>query len=159
MNGFTYSVCSGCLAALASVLGKLAFTPGPELLKLIDLNAFAPFRPLVNLTAIKDYLLVINVTCFILMVLTNGLMWTTFTKALAMSAATIEATVVNTASNFIVTAFLGITLFGELIGLVWCLGSIMILIGLVCVKLGSGVEVKQVKDQAHRPQAKKVKSG
>lgn len=40
---------------------------------------------------------------FIAMLLSNALMWTLFTKALRMSSTTLEATVTNTAANFLFT--------------------------------------------------------
>lgn len=155
MKGFKYSVSSGCLAATASLLGKLAMSSG-QLLEMID-SVASRFAIAINSTAIHDYMPLFQIALFILMILTNGLMWTTFTKALAASRTTIEATVVNTASNFVVTAMLGRTFFGELVGLLWWLGSAMILIGLIFVKVGSDVQVEQNEIETRHQTPNKVK--
>lgn len=48
-------------------------------------------------------LIVIRGLCVVLMLLFNAFMWNTFVKALQKSRSTMEAIVVNTASNFFCT--------------------------------------------------------
>ena len=50
-----------------------------------------------------QWIAAIRVVSFILMILLNCIMWTTFTKALQYSTNSVEATVTNTAANFLFT--------------------------------------------------------
>lgn len=128
MKGLYYSVVSGCLASIAAVFGKLAVS-NDELDTMLSLVTHR-----INNFGVVFY--VIKVIMIIIMVLVNMVMWTTFTKALNHCKTTIEATVLNTASNFLLTAAIGATLFDENVNFLWFLGLIMITVGLVMIKMG-----------------------
>ncbi|KAI1297914.1 hypothetical protein HDE_04430 [Halotydeus destructor] len=135
MQGFTHSVLSGIMAATASLFGKLA----------MDSDALGHLVPYLvkGDQKLGHWYTVIRALLLVLMVLTNTVMWTMFTKALVKSRTSLEATVVNTAANFIFTAIFGTLLFDETIGFLWFLGSIMILIGLILVKMGADRQRKK----------------
>ncbi|TMS35944.1 hypothetical protein L596_003228 [Steinernema carpocapsae] len=62
-------------------------------------------------------------------VLSNVLMWWIHTKALKGSSSTLIVTLLNTGSNFLITALFGLLLFGESRTLNWYFGLLLILIG------------------------------
>lgn len=43
----------------------------------------------------------------------NGVMWGLFTRALTLANSTVRVSVINTSANFIMTAVLGLVVFGE----------------------------------------------
>ena len=88
------------------------------------------------------------------MMVCNGLMWTTFTKALQGVPSTVEATVTNSSANLFFTvstakraaprdnvtctcfsakAVLGNAVFGETLSLQWWAGASLIVMGLVII--------------------------
>eukprot|EP00731_Ephydatia_muelleri_P027029 Em0018g1129a len=67
------------------------------------------------------------------MMVCNGLMWTTFTKALQEVPSTVEATVTNSSANLFFTAVLGNAVFGETLSLQWWAGASLIVMGLVII--------------------------
>ncbi|KAL8685903.1 MAG: hypothetical protein Q9218_007480, partial [Villophora microphyllina] len=50
---------------------------------------------------------------FTLNLLFNAIMWTLFTKALTRASSTTRVSIVNTSSNFLLTALLGLMIFKE----------------------------------------------
>ncbi|KAL5022487.1 hypothetical protein ScPMuIL_001642 [Solemya velum] len=86
-----------------------------------------------------------RVIFFVLIFLFNALMWTLFVKALQYCSSTVEATVTNTASNFFFTAVVSSVLFGEHLSLLWWLGSVIILLGLLLIHRGSAVDTTESK--------------
>ncbi|PYH98051.1 hypothetical protein BO71DRAFT_416655 [Aspergillus ellipticus CBS 707.79] len=66
-------------------------------------------------------------------ILSNITMWTLFTRALTASPSSTKASLTNTAANFLVTAVLGMLVFGERVGGLWWLGAGMMGVGCVVV--------------------------
>ncbi|KNC78250.1 hypothetical protein SARC_09308 [Sphaeroforma arctica JP610] len=64
---------------------------------------------------------------------TQSLMWFYFSKSLVYCDSALEATVINTACNFSVSALLGSVLFGEELTLQWCFGLSLILAGVLLI--------------------------
>ncbi|XP_054707831.1 uncharacterized protein LOC129217539 [Uloborus diversus] len=136
MKGITYSLMSGFLAASASLCGKFSMAAEQTLilcesvvqkLQGMDNNAenvysFAP--------VCQNMIVFTRMGFFLAMLLSNGVMWTLFTKALRTSSTTLEATVTNTAANFFFTAVYGQVFFGESLSLLWWSGTMLILSGL-----------------------------
>ena len=52
---------------------------------------------------LPQVVLVLRVICFILLLLSNAVMWTLFVRALQGCTSTVEAAVANSGSNFIFT--------------------------------------------------------
>ncbi|MCL4143590.1 UNVERIFIED_CONTAM: hypothetical protein GTU68_023311 [Idotea baltica] len=65
------------------------------------------------------------------MFLLNCIMWISFTKALRFTSTSLEATIINTASNFFSTAVIGQVLFEEVVTGLWWMGTVLILCGLL----------------------------
>lgn len=72
--------------------------------------------------------------CGAAMVVSNAVMWATFSKALALSPSSLEPTAVNTAANLAGSMVLGSAVFEEKISLLWWVGATLILIGVTLVR-------------------------
>ncbi|RHZ74185.1 hypothetical protein Glove_227g59 [Diversispora epigaea] len=152
MSFVLYSILSGTFAALASVFAKL-FTDTRTVLitrYFCDLlNYFQNFQFL-NCKEIEQsddntseniiYLIgIIRIICFLLISLCNALMWTFFTKALNKSSSSIRVTVLNSATNFCMTAIMGNIIFNETLSLQWWFGANLIILGTVLVISNKGL--------------------
>lgn len=65
--------------------------------------------------------------------LTSSQMWTLFTKALARGNSTTQVSIMNTSSNFVLTAVLGSAIFSESLPPLWWLGAAMLVAGNVII--------------------------
>lgn len=75
-------------------------------------------------------------------------MWTFYTKALASSPSAVHVNIVNTTSNFLITAVLGALVFGEKLPALWFLGAAFLVTGGVIIGRreepgGAGLEEKK----------------
>ncbi|KAG0713955.1 Transmembrane protein 42 [Chionoecetes opilio] len=136
MRGQLYAVVSGLLAATASLCGKYAMAGAESVdlceAALLSLHGEEEVTKANQINTIcEQYAVVLRVLFFVLMVAVNCVMWTTFTKALRFSSTSLEATITNTAANFFFTAILGQVLFGEMVTVLWWMGTVLILCGLL----------------------------
>jgi drug/metabolite transporter (DMT)-like permease len=60
-------------------------------------------------------------------------MWTLFTTALAKGNSTTQVSIMNTSSNFVITAILGLAIFSEALPPLWWLGAAMLVAGNVII--------------------------
>jgi drug/metabolite transporter (DMT)-like permease len=60
-------------------------------------------------------------------------MWTLFTTALARGNSTTQVSIMNTSSNFVITAMLGFVIFSEALPPLWWLGAAMLVAGNVII--------------------------
>lgn len=60
-------------------------------------------------------------------------MWTLFTKALARGNSTTQVSIMNTSSNFVITAVLGSAVFSEALPPLWWLGASLLVAGNVII--------------------------
>ena len=60
-------------------------------------------------------------------------MWALFTKALARGHSTTQVSIMNTSSNFVITAILGFVIFSEALPPLWWLGAAMLVAGNVII--------------------------
>ena len=60
-------------------------------------------------------------------------MWALFTKALARGTSTVQVSIINTSSNFIITAVLGFFIFTESLPPLWWLGASLLVAGNVII--------------------------
>lgn len=158
MKGMTFALISGLLAALASLCGKFSMT-ADETYHLCDVLSSNWLGTGTSHYFCDKMITFLRVAFFISMIACNAVMWTLFTKALRLCTTTLEATVTNTASNFFFTAIFGQTLFGEYLTLLWWLGTVLILFGLLLMHKGSQVDPSRPRydSYGHRfPQHSKV---
>ncbi|KAI9298528.1 hypothetical protein K502DRAFT_345964 [Neoconidiobolus thromboides FSU 785] len=128
-NSFQLSILSGIYASLASVVGKLSTDPKTNVL----ISTFCQVtKSHLCERLVASYLLpVLRIIFFILMFTLNGLMWTTYTKALSSANSSIQVSVVNNATNMVTTAVLGYLIFNEVNGMLWWLGVSLVISGTV----------------------------
>ncbi|KAK6174775.1 hypothetical protein SNE40_017988 [Patella caerulea] len=133
-KGILLSLSAGTMAALASVSAKLATSSEADKLSkfilLIDDS-----KPIEQ----DSVTLVIRVISVCGIFLCNALMWTLFTKSL-QHLPSLHATITNTAANFLVSAIIGKVLFGEVLELLWWIGSLFILLGLLLIHRGTQID-------------------
>ncbi|PVI02495.1 hypothetical protein DM02DRAFT_670496 [Periconia macrospinosa] len=70
---------------------------------------------------------------FTLNLIFNGIMWGLFTRALTLASSTVRVSVINTSSNFMITALLGSMIFSESLPGLWWLGAAMLVAGSVII--------------------------
>ena len=63
----------------------------------------------------------------------NRQMWTLFTKALAKGTSTTQVSIINTSTNFMLTALLGLFIFAESLPPLWWAGASLLVAGNVIV--------------------------
>lgn len=122
------AVLCGLLGAAASVLGKLALSESAYLNTLRDLCRNVEVD---NWSC--DYV-ILGARCllFLSMVFTNAAMIARFLKSMEKNAS-VTVTVVSSATNYLASGAVGLTVFGEPVGPNWCLGSLCICLGLCLV--------------------------
>ncbi|KAJ5091945.1 hypothetical protein NUU61_006815, partial [Penicillium alfredii] len=76
--------------------------------------------------------------CLGLNVLCNVIMWALFTRALTAGPSTTKVSITNTASNFLMTALLGMVVFQEAVGGLWWIGAAMMGAGCILVGMREG---------------------
>ncbi|KAK0746567.1 hypothetical protein B0T18DRAFT_411921 [Schizothecium vesticola] len=121
------ALASGACAAFNGVFAKLTTTQLTTTLS----QGIADFLGLSSIEAGIE----VAVRCmfFGLNLLFNGIMWTLFTKALTRGHSTAQVSIVNTSSNFFITAILGFAIFSEALPPLWWLGAAMLVAGNVII--------------------------
>jgi len=143
-RGLIFSLASGVLACIAGTFGKFAFNSSEMLWFCETICSSSQFIDLKLEDAYSlcgQIVFYLQVLAFGVMVLVNILMWTVFVKALHFCHTSLEATVTNTAANFISSAIVGRLVFGESMSLMWWFGTLLILFGLALMnysKKGGG---------------------
>lgn len=122
-----YAVASGACAAFNGVFAKLTTN---------DLTAqiASGISSLFGLEG-SDRILEIVVRCifFGLNLFFNGVMWTLFTQALAKGTSTTQVSIMNTSTNFVITAILGLAIFAEALPPLWWVGAALLVAGNVII--------------------------
>jgi len=130
MIGFTLALMAGSCAAVASVFAKLTMSPAMW-------KGWICETLLVNWTTLDGtcnmMIATARLSSLFLVFLCNAVMWTLFVKSLRKCGSSAEATVANSASNFVCTAILGQLIFGERSSLQWWLGISLVLSGLILI--------------------------
>ncbi|GAO51043.1 hypothetical protein G7K_5155-t1 [Saitoella complicata NRRL Y-17804] len=134
-----FAILSGAFAALSSVFAKLFSNDAtvPAILRFLNLEHVAFAEP------------VVRGLCFLLIFASNAIMWTFFSRALALSTSSTAPTIINTVTNFVVAAVSGFAVFGEVGALgrwEWWVGAGMMVVGSVVVGR-DGVEDEKEKDK------------
>ncbi|KAI0185800.1 hypothetical protein EV127DRAFT_440705 [Xylaria flabelliformis] len=122
-----YAVASGACAAFNGVFAKLTTN---------DLTAHIAhgISGVLGLEG-SDRVLEIIVRCifFGLNLFFNGVMWTLFTQALAKGNSTTQVSIMNTSTNFMITAILGFAIFAEALPPLWWVGATLLVAGNVII--------------------------
>ena len=87
----------------------------------------------------------------------NVAMWAFFTAALTRASSTTRVSIINVSSNFMVTAILGLMIFGEKLPGLWWLGAGLLAVGNVIIgrreeaeKPGGTVGLDETREEAER---------
>jgi uncharacterized membrane protein len=78
-------------------------------------------------------------------VLSNLLMWITFTRALHLTPSSLYVTTINTAANITFTGIMSFILFYENLSIRWWIGAILVVIGSVLMSTDSSKDAKDAK--------------
>ncbi|RAK96653.1 uncharacterized protein BO80DRAFT_468443 [Aspergillus ibericus CBS 121593] len=125
------AISSGAFAALNGLFAKLTTDTNTTALASTILHFFGA----ASSTEHPFMVLVIRGICLALNIICNIIMWALFTRALTASPSTTKVSITNTAANFLVTAVLGMGVFGERVGGLWWVGAGMMGAGCVIVGL------------------------
>ncbi|KAI9167179.1 Transmembrane protein 42 [Paramyrothecium foliicola] len=122
-----FAIASGACAAFNGVFAKLTTT---ELTTSLS-NSIADLLGLKAHERIVE--LVVRGAFFALNLTFNGVMWSLFTTALARGTSTTQVSIMNTSTNFILTALMGLFIFGEDLPAMWWVGATLLVVGNVIV--------------------------
>ncbi|KAF2754426.1 hypothetical protein EJ05DRAFT_503962 [Pseudovirgaria hyperparasitica] len=124
------AIASGAFAAVNGVFAKLTTTNLTSTwafyISTFVNNMSIPISPKVTELLVRGLFLALN-TVF------NGVMWGLFTRALTLANSTVQVTVINTCSNFLLTALLGRIVFTEALPPLWWVGAAMLVAGSVII--------------------------
>ncbi|KAK3745797.1 hypothetical protein RRG08_030671 [Elysia crispata] len=137
MRGPLCACQAGCCAALASVSAKVATSFDAS--RTITTGLIGILRTTIGLDLIpyaEESTMCAQLLGIAGIFLFNTVMWVLFTKSMHLCSSTLEATAFNTTSNFIFTALVGKLLFNEHLSLQWCLGSTLMVLGLIFLHQG-----------------------
>ncbi|TLS31292.1 hypothetical protein PpBr36_02933 [Pyricularia pennisetigena] len=122
-----YAVASGACAALNGVMAKLTTTE-------LTSSFSQSIARVLGMSAVEGIVeAVLRAGFFGLNLVFNGVMWTLFTQALAKGNSTTQVSIMNTSSNFVLTALLGLVIFSESLPPLWWLGASMLVAGNVII--------------------------
>ncbi|KID90795.1 transcription initiation factor IIA small subunit [Metarhizium guizhouense ARSEF 977] len=122
-----YAVASGACAAFNGVFAKLTTTELTSTLahKLATVLSLSSHENIVEI-AVRAIFFGLNLAF-------NGIMWTLFTQALARGTSTTQVSIINTSTNFMLTALLGLFIFAEALPPLWWAGASLLVAGNVIV--------------------------
>ncbi|KAG6286016.1 hypothetical protein E4U09_006935 [Claviceps aff. purpurea] len=142
-----YAMASGACAAFNGVFAKLTTTSLTSTLS-------SSIAHLLHLPGYHNAFEVLIRGIFFALNLTfNGIMWTLFTKALAKGTSTTQVSVLNTGTNFVITALLGLVIFSEALPPMWWAGAGLLVVGNVVVGRKDEGERKEVGEGGEQSEA------
>ncbi|KAL1879761.1 hypothetical protein Daus18300_001598 [Diaporthe australafricana] len=121
------ALASGACAAFNGVFAKL--TTGDATTSFA--RSIAGFLHLDSVEGFFEY--IVRAVFFGLNLVFNGVMWALFTKALARGNSTTQVSIMNTSSNFFITAMLGFVIFSESLPPLWWVGATFLVAGNVII--------------------------
>ncbi|KAI0888733.1 uncharacterized protein GGS22DRAFT_152235 [Annulohypoxylon maeteangense] len=129
-----FAVASGACAAFNGVFAKLTTND----LSTHIAQGISGFLGLTDLEKVVE--VIVRCAFFGLNLLFNGIMWSLFTQALAKGQSTTQVSIMNTSTNFVITAFLGLAIFAESLPPLWWVGAAMLVAGNVIIGRGTTEE-------------------
>ncbi|OAQ99895.1 hypothetical protein LLEC1_02373 [Akanthomyces lecanii] len=118
-----FAMASGVCAAFNGAFAKLTTTDLTTSLS----NAISNLIGVSEHKNVVEY--AVRAMSFILNLVFNGVMWSLFTTALARGTSATQVSIMNTSTNFIVTALLGIAVFSEKLPPLWWAGASLLVVG------------------------------
>ncbi|KAK5624935.1 hypothetical protein RRF57_000651 [Xylaria bambusicola] len=118
-----YAVASGACAAFNGVFAKLTTDN-------LTAHIAQGISGALGLEGIDGFLeIIVRSAFFGLNILFNIIMWTLFTKALAKGNSTTQVSIMNTSTNFMISALLGLAIFAESLPPLWWAGATLLVAG------------------------------
>ncbi|KAJ1940787.1 hypothetical protein FBU59_003704 [Linderina macrospora] len=137
-----FAILGGTFASLSSVSAKLAVAQNTTTLTTALHQIMPKLDPTLLSLFTRALMLVAIGAC-------NFFMWLFFTKALRYGDSTARVMMVQTVSNFVVTAVAGVYLFGDVLSMRWWCGATLIAVGLTCLNSEKHVDfVRESPDYA-----------
>ncbi|KAI1321716.1 hypothetical protein F5Y16DRAFT_66158 [Xylariaceae sp. FL0255] len=124
-----YAITSGACAAFNGVFAKLTTN---DLTTHIS-RGISRVIGLQNPDVERMLEVVVRCAFFALNLVFNGVMWTLFTQALSRGNSTTQVSIMNTSTNFMITALLGFVIFSESLPPLWWVGAGMLVAGNVII--------------------------
>ncbi|ROW09761.1 hypothetical protein VMCG_02600 [Cytospora schulzeri] len=121
------AIASGACAAFNGVFAKL--TTGDHTTSFAQ--GIARVLHLGSAEVVVEY--IVRAMFFGLNLLFNGVMWALFTQALAKGSSTTQVSIMNTSSNFFITAIMGFIIFSESLPPLWWVGAALLVVGNVII--------------------------
>ncbi|EHK20296.1 uncharacterized protein TRIVIDRAFT_192887 [Trichoderma virens Gv29-8] len=143
-----FAVASGACAAFNGVFAKLTTT---ELTTTLS-TAVAKALGIQSHSQIVE--IIVRTIFFVLNLTFNGIMWSLFTTALARGKSATQVSIMNTSTNFLVTAFTGLVIFSEALPPMWWAGATLLVAGSVIAGRkdeGDGDGAKGTASEAYEP--------
>ncbi|KAI0387371.1 hypothetical protein F5Y04DRAFT_240061 [Hypomontagnella monticulosa] len=129
-----YAVASGACAAFNGVFAKLTTNE-------LSTHIARSISGFLRLTDLEGWVeVVVRAGFFGLNLAFNGVMWTLFTQALAKGNSTTQVSIMNTSTNFMITAVLGFMIFSESLPPLWWVGATLLVAGNVIIGRGKQEE-------------------
>ncbi|KAJ4389833.1 hypothetical protein N0V93_007305 [Gnomoniopsis smithogilvyi] len=121
------AIASGACAAFNGVFAKLTTTD-------LTTSFSQGIARLLHLDSVENAIeYIVRAMFFGLNLIFNGVMWTLFTQALAKGNSTTQVSIMNTSSNFVITALLGLIIFSESLPPLWWVGAALLVAGNVII--------------------------
>ncbi|KAM3452490.1 hypothetical protein MY3296_004514 [Beauveria thailandica] len=116
---------------ISNLVGLSEYKPIVEyVVRAVSINPPPPFTMVKSKLTTKNFFFFFGEQMFfILNLVFNGVMWSLFTTALARGTSATQVSIMNTSSNFIVTAMLGIAVFAEKLPPLWWAGAALLVVG------------------------------
>lgn len=123
---------AGACGALSGVVGKLAVESArvPTLVRTGSLYLHLDAHTTETVQAVVPWLL--RIAFFVLNAVLTGSMWRFYLKALSQGPTPV-CQILNTGTNFVVSAFAGLVFFAEEVTPMWGAGALLIVMGLALV--------------------------
>ncbi|KAL9611078.1 MAG: hypothetical protein Q9167_004250 [Letrouitia subvulpina] len=138
---------SGACAAINGVFAKLTTTE-------LTSSWSSSISLFLHLSATNKFVeFAIRGIFFLLNLAFNALMWALFTAALTRASSTTRVSIINTSSNFMLTAVLGWMVFRERLPPLWWVGGAGLVVGTVIIgrrEEGEGGSKKGLQDDSAR---------
>ncbi|KEG14334.1 hypothetical protein DQ04_00521190 [Trypanosoma grayi] len=140
---FLYASLAGTFGALSAVVGKLAVAESSgesiaalatPLLSAVGVHIAGAQLSGVLLLAVRGLLLAVNAFC-------TAQMWRWYLKALSCGP-TAVCQIINTGTNFAVSALFGLLVFREEITVSWAAGALLVVVGLALVVTDADAPVR-----------------
>ncbi|KAK2745460.1 hypothetical protein FQN55_006154 [Onygenales sp. PD_40] len=132
-NWIILAIASGLFAAANGLFAKLTTTTLTTTLSHL-LSHHLSLPP--SSTTTVEY--IVRGAFFTLNLLSNALMWALFTRALTAASSSTKVAITNTTANFLLTAVLGMVVFGEEVRGLWWVGAGAMAGGCVLVGMRDG---------------------